>query len=192
MSATYDKLIDSIPSDSQSLVSSEYGTIVAHKFNDRTKLFSLTIIQSYRSKRLHFYSVKSPDQVSELFVKIVEREKASEERRNKWKLEKEGAKRRFLAALKPGTILHGSWGYEQTNCEFFKVLSVNGVKVEIQEIGYKRVEETSWASAYVMPDPEILSGEPITKTVAGNGITLHSSCTLHLWDGKKAYSSWYY
>lgn len=98
----------------------------------------------------------------------------------------------FKAALKPGVILYDSWGYEQTNVEFYVVVSVKGSTVEIQELGHKQDgEATSWASCYVIPDLDNRMGEVITKRVGNGGIKVNSCVYLRLWDGKRAYKSWY-
>jgi hypothetical protein len=38
---------------------------------------------------------------------------------------------------KVGDILYSSWGYDQTNIEFFKVVKVSEFSVWIQEVGSK-------------------------------------------------------
>ncbi|EAR0849892.1 hypothetical protein N4Z11_003659 [Salmonella enterica] len=49
-----------------------------------------------------------------------------------------------------GDIFHTCWGYEQTNVEFYQVVSLHGQKtVGLREIARERVEETSWCSADV-------------------------------------------
>jgi hypothetical protein len=52
---------------------------------------------------------------------------------------------------KVGDILYSSWGYDQTNIEFFKVVKVSEFSVWIQEIGKKVVEVTGWAHQNVVP-----------------------------------------
>ena len=45
----------------------------------------------------------------------------------------------FLKDLKVNDVFHSSWGYEQTNVQFFQVLSVKKQTVELIEIGYETV-----------------------------------------------------
>jgi hypothetical protein len=40
---------------------------------------------------------------------------------------------------KVGDILYSSWGYDQTNIEFFKVVKVSEFSVWIQEVGAARL-----------------------------------------------------
>lgn len=52
---------------------------------------------------------------------------------------------------KVGDILYSSWGYDQTNIEFFKVVKVSEFSVWIQKLGTKVVEVTGWAHENVVP-----------------------------------------
>lgn len=64
---------------------------------------------------------------------------------------------------KPGLILKGTWGYEQTNVDFFKVTRVIGkTMVEIAKIGAATAEGTesyTWGQRYVTPNPDAVSTE---------------------------------
>lgn len=55
---------------------------------------------------------------------------------------------------KVGDILYTSWGYEQTNVEFFKVVRVLEKAVEVVAIGAS-VEETGFMSGETRPNPDI-------------------------------------
>jgi hypothetical protein len=104
---------------------------------------------------------------------------------------------------KVGDILYSSWGYDQTNIEFFKVVKVSEFSVWIQEVGSKIVEITGWAHEKVIPgdSPEYQvrdwdnPGAYITKTHpiqrkkiqtygGGYGVSLNSFSSAWLWDGK--------
>jgi hypothetical protein len=104
---------------------------------------------------------------------------------------------------KVGDILYSSWGYDQTNIEFFKVVKVSEFSVWIQEVGSKIVEITGWAHEKVVPsdssDYQVRDwdnpGEYITKTHpiqrkkiqtygGGYGVSLNSYAIAQLWDGK--------
>jgi hypothetical protein len=114
--------------------------------------------------------------------------------------------------LKPkvGDILYSSWGYDQTNIEFFKVVKVSEFSVWIQEIGKKVVEVTGWAHQNVVPvdsaeyqvrnwDNEkddwdnvntfITKTHPIQRkkiqaSHATYGVSLNSFSSAWVWDGK--------
>ena len=52
---------------------------------------------------------------------------------------------------KVGDILYSSWGYDQTNIDFYKVVKVSEFSVWIQELSKKIVEITGWAHERVVP-----------------------------------------
>ena len=59
-----------------------------------------------------------------------------------------------MAEVEIGTIFYASWGYDQTNIEFYKVIRKTATMVELRAIGQIYVESDSSMSEYVMPDPE--------------------------------------
>jgi hypothetical protein len=74
----------------------------------------------------------------------------------------------FKTSLKPGDIMSYSWGYEQTNVEFFKVIKVNGrCTVTVVAIASRTVEETGFMSETVAPVPEKECGQPFRARVTG-------------------------
>ncbi len=106
----------------------------------------------------------------------------------KWK-----AERSRPTTLKAGVILSYSWGYDQTNRQYFIVLAVRGKRaVTIQEIGQKETE-VGWRGflcGHVIPDPTRLIGQPMRKIASGDGVPMEFG-TASLWDGKPEYWSGY-
>lgn len=97
--------------------------------------------------------------------------------------------------LKVNDILYTSWGYDQTNVEFYKVLEVIGKrKVKLIEIGYDLLADgPNGMSGKVFPEVLKEIGEPFEKMVTnGSTVKIHSFAYAHKWDGEKAvYCSWY-
>jgi hypothetical protein len=100
--------------------------------------------------------------------------------------------------LKPGDILYTSWGYEQTNVEWFKVYEIRGKQYfYIKQIGSKAVEGSQgFMSESRMPEPErVHEGEPAKAycSLKGNMHICERSHQrdLYLWDGTSKYCSWY-
>ena len=98
-----------------------------------------------------------------------------------------------------GDILHYSWGYEQTNCEFWQVVGVKGKTVEIREIAQKSTRPNCSMSEYVTAVKDQFINEKIeTKVVQWS--TWNDAPTPYLaaphgsfipWNGRDCYSSWY-
>lgn len=108
---------------------------------------------------------------------------------NKASLEYKAAKKRekaeFRHSLKVGDILSCSWGYEQTQVDFYEVVSVKAGTVEIREIGKTRAEEDR-----VIPLPGQFTGEVMTKRPSvGNVLKMTSYSSAYLWNGKACYET---
>jgi len=67
--------------------------------------------------------------------------------------------------LKGGEIFRTSWGYDQTNVEYYQVTGVKGQSVELCEIGQLR-EETGFMSGECAPLPGHFVGKPFSRQVS--------------------------
>jgi|SRR6185295_12342203 len=92
---------------------------------------------------------------------------------------------------KVGDILQGSWGYEQTNQEFWIVESVTPRTVMVCQIGQMIVEATGYMSETVTADPSRRIGSPKKAVVSDGAVRVHDCCRCWLWDGKPKYQSHY-
>lgn len=144
-----------------------------------------------RAKPDFHYRYSSPEsreqKVNEYFATLANAKKS--------KLEWQGCARlrkaQFLDALKPGTILSGSWGYDQTQVEFYKVLERKANRIFIAELGHVTVSGSEGHDCcQVIPSETTLSA-PIWKTVASDRVKIESCISLGLWDGTPKYKSWY-
>ena len=50
-----------------------------------------------------------------------------------------------------GDFMYSSWGYDQTNINFYKVVRTTDASIWIQEVGSEVVEVTGWAHQNVVP-----------------------------------------
>lgn len=113
----------------------------------------------------------------------------------------ENAKRRAARNkphnLGPGVIMYTSWGYEQTNVEFFEVIEApSACFVVLQEIAAPLVNgEEGFMSGRSFPDPERKIGKPIRRKVSMNcgspTVSIDSVRTAWVWDGREKRVSWY-
>jgi uracil-DNA glycosylase len=94
----------------------------------------------------------------------------------------------FVHGLKPGDIMVCSWGYDQTNIDFYQIVEVRGKNVVIREIASKIVGHEGAPQEEVMPVPNHFVGEPMVKRPGGSSgrpsVKVHSFASAHLWDGK--------
>ncbi|MBE3118071.1 MAG: hypothetical protein IMZ50_04845 [Candidatus Atribacteria bacterium] len=115
-----------------------------------------------------------------------------------WELAKTARKQEraeYVHDYKPGDILYASWGYDQTNIDFYQVVAVPSSKsITVREIGGKWTDKETGNSmaAYVLPVPDSFKGAAQTKRVApGGSIKFASYKWAYRFDGRELYSSWY-
>ena len=109
--------------------------------------------------------------------------------------------------IKVGDIFHLSWGYNQTNVNFFQVTRISAKGVFVREIGYVAVPGSEgFMSQNVLPVKDSFlkdsqwcckRGLPFEKNIElfrklkGNGFNIRGRYFAYLWDGKPKYNSWY-
>jgi hypothetical protein len=98
--------------------------------------------------------------------------------------------------VKVGDIFYNSWGYGQTNIDWYQVVSVSptGKTVKIRPIEQK-LKDTGNMTGTTLPYKNKFKGKVIQKKirVSGKEVNLpfpHGWCPL--WDGKEKHSSWYH
>lgn len=128
--------------------------------------------------------------IDDFFNRIVEHEQDKKSRREQ--------KKNFQHSLKVGDILHYSWGYDQTNCEYWQVTEVKGKMVTLKEIAQKRDEENQSGgidSAHYFPvKDKFLTQEynlPVTKLVLeGNCVKFDHGYGSLCSEKESHYASW--
>jgi len=116
-----------------------------------------------------------------------------------------------------GDILHHSWGYDQTNCDFYQVVEVKKASVVLRKIGAKRVDGSEgFMSESLMPEKDAFITEGYHALTKHDGNITPDNCTIlkrvsfyvqdddslryyipvpygwcSVWEGKPQYHSWY-
>ena len=97
-------------------------------------------------------------------------------------------------AIEIGTIFESSWGYDQTNIDFYKVTGKTAKFVTLQQIGSKIVKETGWAEQVVVPG-EVEIGKPFKRKVQtfawGTYVSISDWASASPWEGKPVRQSQY-
>lgn len=120
------------------------------------------------------------------------------------KVIKAAIKKEAKHPYKVGDILNGSWGYGQTNVNFYQVVAVKGKAIEIKELQQCVVEDSYEAhgmACEVEPIPDNFYGEKTYKKIPQCWIhkgeanwyvkaPIHGS--LRLWNETACYKSWYH
>lgn len=108
------------------------------------------------------------------------------------KQQRKDEKKNFQHGLKEGDILYSSWGYDQTNIDFYQVVSVISKSVVLREVAKKTVREERGAD-YVVAVPDRFTGAPLRKLPQGSGghiyVKINSHQHAYPWDGKPKYQT---
>jgi len=96
-----------------------------------------------------------------------------------------------------GDIFVATWGYDQTNANFFQVVKVTSKSVSVRPIKSRRKEDPPGSmSGYAMPIKNSFTGSAKTKRIYyydGREMfkASESMGSAEKWDGKPVAISWY-
>lgn len=88
-----------------------------------------------------------------------------------------------------GKIFASSWGYDQTNIDFYKVVSVSpsGKTATLQPIANKIVDVVNQMAEMVVPNESVTKGAPLTCRVTsnsgGSSFQVRSFARAYPWNG---------
>lgn len=111
----------------------------------------------------------------------------------KWKAEKK-ADADAPHTFSIGDILSCSWGYDQTNVNFYQVLALSGTQtVTFQELKQETsIDDGAFSGTCLPLANQFLKGsEPLTRRVAFGAVKIESYSRATLWNGKPRYWSSY-
>jgi len=146
------------------------------------------------SKYVWYNRFRTADDMKEKIIKTITSLMAWEDKKVQRKEE-----RKAPHTLKVGDILYTSWGYDQTNIDYYQVTKIVSDKtVEIREIS-SRITSSEGHSNYVTPVKDGFitpkwehdtRGRTMTKRVgAGNLIKIADYATAYPWDGSPKYET---
>lgn len=104
-----------------------------------------------------------------------------EGQRQEWRAKRRGAEMQALALTKVGDILYRSWGYDQTNVDFYQVTRKTGARIAVRPISDEIAEQTGAMCGNTMPVKDAFKGEE-ELVVPGR---------YSKWEGKPVFTSWY-
>jgi hypothetical protein len=84
--------------------------------------------------------------------------------------------------IKAGDIYYTSWGYDQTNIDFYLVVDRTAATVEVVKIGKDCVEAVTGVD-YVTPNPLVKWGDTIKRKINTTGFKIASYAYAYPWEG---------
>lgn len=169
-----------------------YGVLYAKK-TPKARVSKTRVIQN-----VAFESIERCEKyIEDLYRKIYLNMKSDQEYKEKKRLEqKEVVASDFY---KVGDIVVNSWGYEQTNIEFYQVVKVTARTIMVKEIGQNMVEDSMYAHGMawkVVADKDnfVENGDEYKLRVYARGALSKPESYYHFtkWDGSPEYKSTYY
>jgi hypothetical protein len=118
-------------------------------------------------------------------ARIIENSKRSAQIKAQRRKEAAAARKAAAASVKVGDFYYSSWGYNQTNVEFFQVTGVKGQTVTLREVAQKTDHSTRGAD-YVVPVKGKFIGKPMKKRI-GTSIKIDDVRRASPWKGKAVY-----
>lgn len=93
-----------------------------------------------------------------------------------------------------GDIWACTWGYGQTNVDFYVVTRVSAHSVWLQAAPSVSVQDNGDMSAYVMPVAQLAAGPIIRRKILRSSIgilaAMNSYAYVKPWDGSPKFTSW--
>lgn len=146
--------------------------------------FRLMAFRGTAGKPFAHYTFKTAAQREAYMKRLIESEKISAAYKAS---RKPSAKPRKLQV---GHILYTSWGYDQTNTDFYQVTALKGETMVIVQKLASSTEETGFMSGKTLPADKLV-GKPIACRVSdGDRITVDGHAAW-LWNGTPKAVSWY-
>jgi len=150
-----------------------------------------TFAKAVRNDKIKwYYSFKDVDTAEEYAAKYLATVKARDEANIKERAERQMARKLFQTTLKAGDVLVASWGYDQTNVNWYQVTKVTPSKksVKIREIAGQIVSQERGCD-YVAPKMNSFIGEEKMRVVGMGESVYVDVATAHKWAGKPEYQT---
>lgn len=96
-------------------------------------------------------------------------------------------------SLQIGSILYASWGYDQTNIDFYEVTNLIGsCTLELRELGQNQISDGSGLSGKTKPIPGNYISQPFRKRINIRGsVKIDEVSRARIWSGTELYYSSY-
>jgi hypothetical protein len=172
----------------------------------------LKVWRGKQSKPFIYYSFKTPEKREEYVDKVKKDAKEIWDYKENRKAEKKQVAEELVNPFRVGDVVSNSWGYDQTNVDFYQVVAVGKKSVKLRSIGCHTVPGSEgFMSCKVIPVKDNFltkstheggykdGNPPFTKIIKAYK---DSSGRVHVyvsfrhgsgskWDGVPLYNSWY-
>lgn len=156
-------------------------------YTDENSITALGFRGKAKKPAFH-YRFRSVERMQEYITEFIETTRQREYDKANAKIEREQKKTDFFNSLKVGDTFICSWGYDQTNIDFYEIVEKKNKSVVIRGITKLRRDGEHMTYDYVTPHPPRAGGEyttePMLKVPQDGHITISSFQWAYLWDGR--------
>lgn len=118
-----------------------------------------------KEKIVFAYRFMTSESREEYITKFLEKIAASAKAKEERKAKKSAAQKSIVNPFKVGEMFYRSWGYEQTNINFYQVVAVGQKSVKLREVAQHMIREAGFMCEYVEPVKDAFIGKEFTKIV---------------------------
>lgn len=174
--------------------------IYTYESKHKSSVFCLLIFKG-KGQKPWFHGSYSRDDLRLTTIENVKRNLRADIERKEAARE---ARKTFKNPYEAGDIFYSSWGYDQTNLDFYQVIKTTPKTLTLRPISSERTKGGGCSmSEYRSALKDQFHGEPfrasISVQIGENGKTNHyvvgknifGGHMAFLWDGKPKYCSWY-
>lgn len=156
--------------------------IAAYKYEAGGKVYGIAFVGK-SNKPVWHYRFQSEAAFDKALSDLAESRRSHFKRKE----DDQRARKEWSHGLQEGDILYASWGYDQTNVDFYQIVSVQDKTVMLREIASEGTK-----NEYVIPVPGKFIGPPMRKLPRGRGtdpgsVRLTSYSSAYKWDGNPKY-----
>lgn len=184
------KRMINIPQDAQKYEYEDINyTVYVYK---RGEAFAYKIYGGRRSTPDSYSILKNEEDVYQAINKYIQERRILAETRTKQKAEKKLLLEEKFKSVKVGDLFYTSWGYDQTNVDFYKLMKIKGKTGTFQRINSEVVSGSEgYMSAYVKAG-KLFTGKPFTARFTGDSIKVdYGQRAVPTLEDTEHYSSWY-
>ena len=105
------------------------------------------------------YRFSNAERLNAYVAEYVERIRGNAQYRAQQRAQRVEASRQVIVSV--GDIFRSSWGYEQTNIDYYQVVAVRGRMIDVRPIGQQREGNGCPDQGYCVPVPDSFVGEAV-------------------------------
>jgi len=142
------------------------------------------------AKPAFYYDFKTAERMAEYIDKFFADYAEMVEYKANEKAKAKAQKAEAAKNLKVGDIYYSSWGYDQTNIDFYKIVDVKGAKATLVKIAKSYLDSEFAYEDKVVPAPNVIVGKPMNKIVDQFGnFNIASYAGAYKWNGEPKYQT---